>query len=985
VTARGALPAMPQLKLQKKDLPFLLGGSSQLALETADLKLNQPLAEGTTNLLHATLAASANQAIALSGDSTVKIGITASTAVELIPIFSTTQGASLDLLKANGIGQFFENKANKDKVVLAFTVGGSGQVSAAGSFNYAALKVGAQINAGGDGAYSYLRALDKKLPIERLLIEFFSSMRLPEQPREGGIQDGEALALRYGGYLRIAADASVGYKLSGTKSVSIGSMALSEKYDLSILGKVGLTAGIAGQFSIIVNSADGLDGWARVRVHRHKSTSLGIAADVTVGFKNELEHLPPTANEFLGAALGVNAKNFLNIFDKARELSDFEQFKGALDGLAKRYISEYVNKGFDQLSTVAEFKTFMAQVSKVSASYETLGDRAVTLFDRYFDQLPVLDEFVDKIQNLQADGLDKLRKELSPQLWNMFSQLTDGDPLAFLLQQVTIRGKKIDALVELKGRAATVKDLMSAVAHEEIRRAIELGKKSFGIDKLFGELATIDTVDELKTVANDKIGQFVTRLVGRTLDSSTNLKEAFKEVQAVLEKIDGFKEKLFAAFKEAMNSSYRVSLHASYTRASEADALIDVLINLNEPSGAGLLAQAGKGDFENILATLDGNLVRLREGVFTHKVSRESAFKVHIAGWHLNYSYEGFDRVITETEQRVMPSGQGITIVTTADLTVERMRKRQNEQTHMNFLLRALGESAKAVQADSTTTSYLIDTLNMMTARYELSFTDDQTSLSELQDYLSFARELGLDQRGATLDTLDPLLPRATDGGFGRVEVSYDVRFGEKAVTSLLNVKTLSESAEMTIRTAMRRMLLANYLKSDALHDVAFAYATPGVFSLFDDEGPSSFTNHFQRVFRVSLPGSSIAAPKEVALDKTELEHLKTLFMIENEMLDAIRNLIKLVNSKTPINPQAFEKKLGKFGDALTSFDKFDQTTSARGVGSSTIFAMFDILVRLASPGAGANISVLRLQSEANGKTVEKLFLSDAATDGNVR
>jgi hypothetical protein len=301
----------------------------------------------------------------------------------------------------------------------------------------------------------------------------------------------------------------------------------------------------------------------------------------------------------------------------------------------------------------------------------------------------------------------------------------------------------------------------------------------------------------------------------------------------------------------------------------------------------------------------------------------------------------------------------------------------------MNFLLRALGESAKAVKSDSATTGYLIDTLNMMTARYELSFTDDQTSLAELQDYLSFARELGLDQHGATIETLDPLLTRASDGGFGRVEVSYDVRFGEKAVTALLNVKTLSESAELTIRTAMRRMLLANYLKSDALHDVAFAYATPGVFSLFSEEGPSSFTNHFQRGFRVTLPGSSIAAPAEVALDKTELEHLKTLYMIENDMVDAIRNLIKVVNSKTAINPQAFEKKLGKFGDALKNFDGFDQTTNARGIGSSTIFAMFDMLVRLASAGAGANISVLRLQSAANGKTVEKLFLSDAATDSS--
>src|SRR5678815_4046757 len=164
------------------------------------------------------------------------------------------------------------------------------------------------------------------------------------------------------------------------------------------------------------------------------------------------------------------------------------------------------------------------------------------------------------------------------------------------------------------------------------------------------ELAKIDTVDELKALADEKIGQFVTRLVGRTLDSSANIKEAFKEIRAVLDNVEGFKNKLYGAFKQALNSSYSVALHASYSRSSESDGLIDVLINVANAKGQALLAQAGKGDFEEILSTTDSMLVRLREGVFTHRLRRESAFKVHIVGWHLNYAYEGFDRVITETE-----------------------------------------------------------------------------------------------------------------------------------------------------------------------------------------------------------------------------------------------------------------------------------------------------------------------------------------------
>jgi hypothetical protein len=90
-----------------------------------------------------------------------------------------------------------------------------------------------------------------------------------------------------------------------------------------------------------------------------------------------------------------------------------------------------------------------------------------------------------------------------------------------------------------------------------------------------------------------------------------------------------------------------------------------------------------------------------------------------------------------------------------------------------------------------------------------------------------------------------------------------------------------------------------------------------------------------------------------------------------------------VLNADSPMAPDVFEKKLGAFGDALKNFDQFDQTTSKHGIGVNTIFAVFDAMVRLASAGDPANISVLRLKSDANGREVEKLFLSDAAADRN--
>ena len=967
---------MAILPLNKKDIPFLLGGKGEIAIDTGKVRPLSAIPEDTATVFNVGFSAAGSEKISLGGSDSIKIGVSTKANATLSPVFSSSPNGA-KLLKASGLGEFFKG-GNADKVVLVFDVGASADASVAGSFTYSALKASAEIDAGVDAGFTYARALDKKLKLEQIVPAFFKTIRLPEQGGEAP-EAGEAIALRYGGYLTFSAEVSAGYQLAGTKGVSIGQLALSEKYDLSILGKVGLSAGVAGRYSILVTAAD-LPGWARVQVRRHRSKDLKIAADVTVDFKNELTNLPADAHEFLGAVLGTNAKNFLNVFDKALELSDFEKFKGATDGLARKFVEEFIGKGFDTLASKTELQKFLARVNKIGTSHETLGDRAVTLFDRHFDKLDDLTDFLDKIQGLRGgDALATLRKDLNPQTWTILSQLTDGDPLGFLLGQVSAGGEKVDALEELKQRGRAVLDLIQGGAHQEIRDAIALAKHSFGIDKLFRELAKIDTIDELKALANDKIGFFVTRLVGRTLDSSTNLKQALQEIHDVLGRIDAFADRLFKAFKEAVNSSYKVALHAEYSRASETDALIDVLINMDEPSGAGFLAQAGRGDFVEIIATSDTDRVRLNEGVFTHRTRRESAFKVNIVGWHLNYRYEGFDRVITETEQRLIPSDQGLTVLTTATLEVERERKRRDEAMHVDFLLRALGESARVVKSDEGTRGYLIETLSSLTARYQLNFTDEDTSPPELSDYLAFARDLGLDRQGAALIDLQPLLPATANGHFGRVAAAYDVRFGEPAMNALLSIKSLSAPGEAAIRNAMRQIVLSNYLKGKSVHDVAFAYATEDVFEVFQTEGFARFQSASQRDFAVKLSNPNILAPGAVSLDRTERIILSTLYNIENSLVEAIRSLYKLLQKpKGSIDPGKFEDALGDFGNALKDFDKFDQTTDAGGVGTSTIFVMFDTLVRLAA-GDSASTSVLRLTSDVNGKATEKLFLTDAA------
>ena len=178
----------------------------------------------------------------------------------------------------------------------------------------------------------------------------------------------------------------------------------------------------------------------------------------------------------------------------------------------------------------------------------------------------------------------------------------------------------------------------------------------------------------------------------------------------------------------------------------------------------------------------------------------------------------------------------------------------------------------------------------------------------------------------------------------------------------------------------MREMVLSNYLKSgDSMHDVAFAYATPGMFTLFKKQGFAAFIGgSSDLVFPVSIANAGISAPTSVTLDRTERQILVTIYNIEDAFVDALKDLIDLLSAKK-IDPAKFEKAVGKFGDAMKDFDDFDQTSNKHGIGTSTVFVLFDTLVRLAAGGPSANAAALHLTSQVGDRQVEKLYLSDAA------
>jgi hypothetical protein len=974
---------VPTLNIAKSDIPLWSGTNGQLTLDvSADPA--KPLVPGATPILNAAFQVDGNRDIALTAHDSVGIGVHAGGKARIVPIFKEDHGQGADLVTRFSLAEALTT----DNLLLGLEIGGNADVSASGSFKHSVLSVNATVEAGVDATYVAVRSFDRTTMLEPMVKALMHDLDLPGNITKPPAT-GDLVSFEYGGVLKYSVGASAGYELKGTKSLKARDLALSEHYALSVVGKLTLSGQIAGRFSVDV-TAGSMPGFARVVVKRRRVKELQIAADVKAGAELTTDGLPASGKEFLGALLGVQGKNWLNLADsivtKAGEVDSIATLKTKLDGLAMDYLGAFAGQAIDKLTAVDEVAAFQRKLAKVVESYRTLDQRAIALFDRYFDPIAkhanVLTAKLDELNALTS--WDRLKGEIDPTLWNIVRQLTDGDPLGWALG--LIPGTDIPSLPELKKRIESTLSLIRDDAHAEIRDFIALAKDSFGLDPIFDQLATISSTEKLKAVANEKLGHVVQRLIGSAVDqlNGNALKEAFEIVQKVVAKRDAFFASFDKILKEAAAQKFTLALHAAYNRASENDALIDMEIKLRDgddvnPTGLKYMAAAGRGDFQEVLASFQPDVVKLRKGLLSHTVSRTSSLKFNIAGWHRQFNYESMHRVIIDTEQQIRDSGNGlINVFTTVDMKADSERRKRGSKSEeavlSSFLLRVLGETkATGSSFDKKTRQYAIDVITGMSARYSVTFTDNDTSSEELDEYLRFAKDLGLDSVGATRAALLPFLDRKGNG-FGATKSEYEVRFVPSAIATLVSLRPSDED----IRRILRRIVFANYFGEPNLGSVGWFYTSDHVRALVDSD-PNNFLDAESilgnaDVRDVHSPIAGIALPARLSNSKMVRADLVMLFRIEKRIIGAFRSLSALLSGSGPIVTADLERAMNAFGLALDAFDGFDN-------GENSVFAVFDGLIQMGTSPEKERASSLTFTSTKDGAEHTKQFTLQAITD----
>ncbi|MFN8007601.1 MAG: hypothetical protein U0V70_11360 [Terriglobia bacterium] len=416
---------------------------------------------------------------------------------------------------------------------------------------------------------------------------------------------------------------------------------------------------------------------------------------------------------------------------------------------------------------------------------------------------------------------------------------------------------------------------------------------------------------------------------------------------------------------------FEFHLHAEYSRVSEREALIEFEVNLATDKERAM-KRAGHGDFADVLTAYETGEVLLHQGLLTHIITKQSRFAVNVIGWRAGWHYQGLDRLIIEAEQRLRaePGGQ-LTVITSLALQKERERKRNGERIYDNFLIRFIWEYRGKLVFDQANQDYLIDVITRMEARYRLVFEDPDTTPKELLQYLSFAKEFGLIGPAQTAEAvLLPLLPLDAEGKFGKVSLSYEVRFREEGLRALF-ARTFTPADALSLRRLVRFIVLTNYVrKGPYLARLGWCYWTSGIHSLWSDER-INFAAHSRREFMpiTASPFPNLNSPSSITLTRDGLEQLDALYRIEESLVTGFQKLSDILQAPGRMRPLEFEKALADFGSALAVYDDFDE-------GENTIFALLDRLIHQAIGNLPFRNSSLTLTSSVNHNKFTKMLFA---------
>ncbi len=839
---------------------------------------------------------------------------------------------------------------------VALELTGSGAASAKGSYVVGPLTPTFGLKAGGTVGYTRLVLHDAAASARDVVRDLFAGVRLPaslECPSDVPAS-GELLVFRHGGYLDLTAGVRWGYSISGLRSFELGNLDLAVAYAAELGAHLDLGYRLAGDFEIAAQR--GHDGaWVRLTVRKSRDSRFDVASDIGLDAELKLQGLPADPNTFLAALLGTDGESFVTLLDEATSYTDLGTLRNKVDALAWCFIQQRADEWLGRALDGDTAARFFGIVSKVVAAYRALDSRIRDLVESFSDDLQTLREGLETLRSLTTrEGLARLS---SSPAWKIVDALF-GDRLYELLLDD-------DAFAAFRGLVERATKLLNDDGEKELLGLIVSIKKEYRLDTIFEALGRIESAKALGELADEKLKGIVERLVGKAFDeiAGTAAEAALKQVNAVLGKLQAFKKTWYGRLLASARQSITANVAYAFSRASREARLLDVEVNLGRQEGRELLGRAAGGSFAPLLQTTDPDLVLVRHGVLTHQLERSASLRVNVYGW----GHSALARVVQDFEHAIETDTAGLVHVYALKTLIEQRTERGGrfkESADSTFLLGAVGAAmqptGRPAPLDARTGAFVLETLRSLSVQYDLVLSDQQTSVSELTDYLALGQLLGLvSDSAATADQLARDFP----GGFGGVRARYVVRYDDAGVRAAFTLPT--EEVERVARETIRNLAAATLIgagKRPWSAPVGFAYRSPTVANLYKQ----GYTAVLSGARSVTLPAWYTGGqPREVSLGPAERQALVTLCGIEEALVGRMAELDRVVDrcmaARVPVPVEELEKASRRFVEMADDLDNVG--------GQNTFFAVFDAVVRAGSSGKGRRESALVLEITPAGAT----------------
>ncbi len=900
----------------------------------------------------------------------------------------------IQLIWPNGGNEALEDyelafEEGQEQVYLRLLLSGRGNVSAAGGFQApAGVKVKFGVEAGGGVAFEFLKRCDATERADKLIRGLFEGVILPQQLNTAEAvasipAAGDLVITRLSGYLGLSAGLTWGYSLTGSKSLDIRDLALDLDYAVKLAASVSVGYRLAGDFEVQARRGSG-DGWVRFTVRKSRQSEFNFAADLGLEGKFDLNGLPASADDFITKLAGADAEGVLRGLEKARKLSTLEALEAEVNRLARTAIDDLAMKWLDRALDNDSVEEFFGIIGRVVAEYDGIDKRIIQIYEDYLGRIPQLTETLRLLSTIEdPDSLKQLFGKtgvaINGRAWDL-TKLVWGEGLYDLL----LRQEEFSRFQSFVQEA---NNFLQDDAKARVRDFIATVKKTLQLEPLFGKLRQIDSPEKLRNLADQKLKGLAELLVGRAFDElkGTDFDKALKELHKTLEGIEKFKEQWYAKLRAAASQNFTLELSYAYSRASTRQALLDVEINLADPSGPELASHASKGDFAKLLQGYTSAAVRIHRGVLTHNLTKSAQLQVNVLGW----SFDRLVKVVQNSEHSIEAQPGGLLHVFTSAVSIEQRKTIQDrdkfkETVASRFLLKTAAASIQpegdaAAAIDPRTKSYLMHTLRSMAVDYDLTYEDERTKAEELTLYLQFARLMGLlphladgtDAVAALARQLNEQFPK----GLGKVSVKSVVRYDDQSVRNafLFSGDTLRALAQETMR-AFIAARFTGMSQRDWAARIGFAYQSQ---KLADASRNNELVN---KPWSVTLPPwFTRSAPQKVELTQPIKQVLDSLFRMEKRYLDRLVAFDQLIDQvqkeKTAVPRDELEKASREFGEMADDLDKWRE---------NAFFAVFDRLVQVGSGGKGRRDSVMILEIQPPGSEIIRKILTSApsAADG---